>query len=173
MLHFYTTFTGYRTLFCSCLHIFFCIRTRSVRKRIRRIFRSRFSSSSQTFSDPPGPGAKVLTFRVLCPPATQLRIFYHTHILFARHRNIPVLHQEFSPINVNICHHAKRDDRYAHPYFLLLDISFRSYRLNVSVVCSRCCTVLRYQYDLDTFETLRKSRCSGFFSVFGPAKPAE
>ena len=49
MLHFYTTFTGYRTLFCSCLHIFFCIRTRSVRKRIRRIFRSRFSSSSQTF----------------------------------------------------------------------------------------------------------------------------
>ena len=37
------------------------------------------------FSDPLGPGAKVLTFRVLCPPATQFRIFYHTHILFARH----------------------------------------------------------------------------------------
>ena len=68
MLHFYTTFTGYRTLFCSCLHIFFCIRTRSVRKRIRRIFRSRSSSSSQVYSVHPGPGAKVLTFRVLCPP---------------------------------------------------------------------------------------------------------
>ena len=47
---------------------FFCIRTQLVRKRIRRIFRSRFSSSILSFSVPSGPGAKVLTFRVLCPP---------------------------------------------------------------------------------------------------------
>ena len=58
------------------------------------------------FSDPLGPGAKVLTFRVLCPPATQFRIFYHTHILFARHRNIPVLHQ--TPPIIPVLHQCKK-----------------------------------------------------------------
>lgn len=55
---------------------------------------------------------------------------------------------------------------------LLLDISFCIHRLNILIVVRWCRASLRYQNNLDAFETLCISGSSGFFSVLRPAKLA-
>ena len=67
-LIFYDSITDYRTLFCSYPHIFFLYTHSACAETHPPNLSITFLLVILSFSVPSGPGAKVLTFRILCPP---------------------------------------------------------------------------------------------------------
>ena len=74
---------------------------------------------------------------------------FHFKLLFPAAKSEPVSYPPFS-----------------HPLFLFIFF----YKKIIST--SRCCSTFFHQYDLNSFQSFRKTFRSGLFSVLCPAKPA-